>query len=101
MFPKDVSKKKFLLLAGFLGFFGAHNFYVGRFKKAFFQLIIGIISLVCVAVGHLIPYYDTIMSFLSVPIGISGVLWAWDFVEGAFNKYKIPVAVDFVEGDKK
>lgn len=101
MFPKDVSKKKFLFLSGFLGFFGAHNFYVGRFKKALFQLIFGLISVIMVACTSIIPYYDEIMSFLFLPIGISGFMWLFDFVDGLFNKYKIPVAVDFLEGDGK
>lgn len=100
MFPKDVSKKKFLLLCGFLGIFGAHNFYVGRYKKAIFQLICGLLAAVCVACGSFIPHYQTIMSFISVPIGIDGVMWAWDFADGAFNHYRIPVAVDLVDGGK-
>lgn len=100
-FPKDVSKKKFLLLCGFLGIFGAHNFYVGRYKKAFFMLICGILSVFCVAVGHILSFYDTLMSFISIPIGFDVIFWMWDFIDGIFNKYKIPVAVDFTMGDKK
>ena len=100
MFPKDVRKKKFMLLCGFLGIFGAHNFYVGRFKKAWFQLICGLISVICVAVGHLLPFYDPFMSFVSVPIGFDVLFWAWDFIDGMFNRYKIPVAVDFLSKEK-
>ncbi len=100
-FPKDVSKKKFLLLCGFLGIFGAHNFYVGRYKKAFFMLICGILAVLCVAVGSILPFYDTLMSFISIPIGFDAIFWMWDFIDGMFNHYKIPVAVDFTMGDKK
>lgn len=96
MFTKDVSKKKFLLLCGFLGIFGAHNFYVGRFKKAVYMLVCGLLSVICVAVGHLIPFYNTLMSFISVPIGFDVLFWAWDFIDGCFSRYKIPVAVDFL-----
>ena len=96
MFPKDVVKKKFLLLCGFLGIFGAHNFYVGRNKKAIYQLICGLLAVICVVVGPLIPFYDTLMSFISVPIGFDALFWAWDFIDGCVNRYKIPVAVDFV-----
>lgn len=96
MFPKDVKKKKFLLLCGFLGIFGAHNFYVGRYKKAVFQLICGMLAVICVAIGHILPFYDTLMSFISVPIGFDTLFWAWDFIDGCLNRYKIPVAVDFV-----
>ena len=101
MFPKDVSKKKFLLLCGFLGIFGAHNFYVGRYVKAVFQLICGILAVLCVAIGALLPFYDTLMSFISVPIGVDTVFWAWDFIDGCFSRYKIPVAVDFLNKESK
>ena len=100
MFPKDVSKKKFLLLCGFLGLFGAHNFYVGRYKKAIYQLICGLISIFCVAVGPYLSFYDTLMSFVSVPVGFDVIFWMWDFIDGIFNRYKIPIAVDFIGGDK-
>lgn len=103
-FPKDVSKKKFLMLCGFLGLWGAHNFYVGRYKKAIFQLICGLVAIVMVVAGNLIANLDTVMSFISIPIGFDGVFWLWDFVDGMFNRYKIPVAVDSVSdgtNDKK
>ena len=96
MFTKDVSKKKFLLLCGFLGLFGAHNFYVGRFKKAVYQLICGILAVLCVVIGPIFTFYETLMSFVSVPIGIATIFWVWDFIDGCFSRYKIPVAVDFV-----
>lgn len=101
MFPKDVSKKKFLLLCGFLGLFGAHNFYVGRYFKAVFALVFGMMAVILTAIGYLLPFLDTLMSFVSIPIGIDTLLWMWDFVDGCFNKYRIPVAVDFSLGDKK
>ncbi len=81
--------------------FGAHNFYVGRYKKAVFQLLCGLAAVVLTVIGGALPYLDFIMSFISFPIGIDGILWIWDFIEGVFNKYKIPVGVDFVVGDKK
>lgn len=37
--PEDVSKKKLILLTIFTGIFGGHNFYVGKYKKAWFSLI--------------------------------------------------------------
>ena len=100
-FPKDVSKKKFLLLCGFLGFWGAHNFYVGRYVKAVIALILGLITIVLVATSSIIPNLDKVMSYFSVPIGINTIIWLWDFIDGTISKYRIPVAVDFTEGDKK
>lgn len=96
MFPKDVSKKKFLFFCGFLGIFGVHNFYVGRYFKAVYQLICGLLAVLCVAIGPFLPFYNTLMSFISIPIGFDAIFWAWDFIDGCFNRYKIPVAVDFV-----
>ena len=96
-FPKDVSKKKFLLLCGFLGLFGAHNFYVGRYKKAIYMLICGLVAVVLTAIGSALTNLDKIMSFISMPIGFDAFFWVVDFVEGIFNSYKIPVAVDFKE----
>lgn len=99
-FPKDVKKSKFLLLCGFLGLFGAHNFYVGRYVKAVFQLIIGLFSIVFSSLSSAIPHYETLMSFMFLPVAIDAIMWLFDFFDGIFNKYRIPVAVDFTEGEK-
>ena len=99
-FPKDVSKRTFLLYCGFLGLFGAHNFYVGRYKKAVYMLICGLVAFVLTVIGSVIPNLDTIMSFISIPVGFDAIFWIFDFTEGCFNIYKIPVAVDFKEALK-
>lgn len=98
MFPKDVSKKTFMLLCGFLGFWGAHNFYVGRYAKAVFQLIVGLFSIIATVLSSAIPNFDFFMSYLFLPVAIDAFMWMFDLVDGAINKYKIPVAVDFTEG---
>lgn len=100
MFPKDVSKKKFMLLCGFLGFFGAHNFYVGRYVKAVFQLVIGIFSIIATFLSGVAPFFDYLMTFMFLPVAISAFMWMFDLVDGAINKYRIPVAVDFTNGKK-
>lgn len=99
-FPKDVSKKNFLLLCGFFGFLGVHNFYVGRYFKALFQLVVGLVSVIFTVLSGYIPNYDFIMSFLFLPVAIDAIFWLFDFIDGVFNKYRIPVAVDFSEGKK-
>ena len=97
MFPKDVSKKTFMFLCGFLGFFGAHNFYVGRYIKAIFQVFIGVFSLIATICSG-VPFFDFIMTFMFIPVAINAFLWIFDLIDGALNKYRIPVAVDFTEG---
>ena len=97
MFPKDVSKKKFMLLCGFLGFWGVHNFYVGRYTKAIFQLIVGLFSIVATVLSGAIPNFSNVMSYLFLPVAIDAFMWIFDLIDGAINKYKIPVAVDFTD----
>lgn len=99
-FPKDVKKSKFLFLCGFLGLFGAHNFYVGRYVKAVFQLVSGLLALVLTVLSSNIANIDFVMSFIFLPIALDGIFWCLDFVDGIFNKYRIPVAVDFSDGEK-
>lgn len=93
--PKDVSKKKLLLYVGFLGIFGAHNFYIGRYYKAILMCLFSLLALVYVA----LPYSDVmlfIMSspFITIPTGIFvSVFWVSDFIAIIFENYKIPVAL--------
>ena len=98
MFPKDVSKKKFLLLCGFLGFFGAHNFYVGRYVKAIYQIIIGIFSVIATILSGSVEFFNVVTSYLFIFVAVNAFMWMFDFVDGALNKYRIPVAVDFTNG---
>ena len=97
-FPKDVSKKTFMLLCGFLGLFGAHNFYVGRYLKAIFQIIIGIFSLIATVMSGYVEFIGHIMPFMCIFVAINAFMWMFDLFDGALNKYRIPVAVDFTNG---
>lgn len=97
-YPKDVNKKKYLLLCGFLGLFGAHNFYVGKYFKAIFQIIMGILSVILTIFSGTFEAYSFIMSFIFVPAGINVFMWLFDFFDGCINKCRIPVAVDFTDG---
>lgn len=98
MFPKDVSKKKFMFLCGFLGFFGAHNFYVGRFIKAIYQLVVGVFSVLATMLSGISPFFDNATTFLFVFVAVDAFMWIFDLIDGALNKYRIPVAVDFTDG---
>lgn len=92
--PSDVSKQKLILLCGFLGLFGAHNFYVGRYIKAIYMLIVGVASCVLASLNVVPQGYDTFMSFFFVFPGLLAYFWISDFVLIALNKYKIPVALE-------
>ncbi|MEG1499698.1 MAG: TM2 domain-containing protein [Clostridia bacterium] len=91
--PFDASRKKALLLCGFLGIFGAHNFYVGRYFKAAFSLIFTCATLVFAALTIYPDWYDTFMSFYAIPGAFPLIFWFVDFARIAIGKYPIPVAI--------
>lgn len=92
--PKDVNRTKLLLLGGFLGAFGAHNFYVGRYYKAIFMFLVSLLVLVYVS----LPFSEVMLAIMSspfvvIPSGVVAIFWVIDFMQIVFNKYKIPVAI--------
>ena len=100
--PPDVSKKKLTLLCIFLGLFGAHNYYAGKF----FRAILATISSVC-ALGSAIfqifwneVYYTAhisvvwICSISYLLMGINIVLMIIDLVGILTGKFKVPVYKD-------
>ncbi len=93
--PKDAKKSKALLLCGFLGLVGAHNFYLGRYVKGFFSLIVTLVACVCIMLENVIDYASFYENFFFLPTGIMFLMWWVDFILIASNKYKIPVALDY------
>ena len=95
--PVDVKKSTALFLCIFLGYTGAHNFYVGRFLKALISLTGFILSIIMVILTDYI-YGSTLWNILWLFALIPGtcVLWFWfsDLIFILFEKYKIPVAID-------
>ena len=63
--PYDAKKSTALLLCGFLGFTGAHNFYLGRFLKGAIALFGIILSVIMVSLNDLFDFY-ILQSFLLV-----------------------------------
>lgn len=93
--PSDVQKWRLLLFCGFLGIFGAHNLYVGRYYRGLYMLICGLFSVVYVSV---LTYYSWGVELMqSTPIlifvGISVLMFVTDFIQVIFNRYKVPVAL--------
>ena len=97
--PSDVSFLKLLLLSIFLGPFGAHCFYVGRYLRGSILLtdMIAIImfvvfnpQLVAIEDGKLITALATIS-------GAIMLIWFLDIFLIITKKFKVPVAID-IEG---
>lgn len=94
--PQDVSFIKLLLMCIFLGVFGGHNFYVGRYLKGsillgdFLVLTMFVIfnnSLVAIDGGGLLGFFSTVC-------GIVMLMWFWDLLMIITKRYKVPVAID-------
>lgn len=92
--PADASKKVALFLCAFLGFTGAHNFYLGRFYKGITVLF----GLICSVVLLLLPYkslaYQIIWYISLLPAASVLILWVLDFVKIFLERYKIPVSIN-------
>lgn len=93
--PADVQKWKLLIYCGFLGIFGAHNLYVGKFYRGFYMLFFGLLTLVYVSFQFPTQWMLDLMSSWPVVIcvGVLTIFWLTDFVQVIFGKFKVPVAL--------
>ena len=96
--PSDVNKLKLLLLATFLGFTGAHHYYVGRKNMGFFYSIffgVGIIyTILTIALNF--DWTSEIGQFFYLLVmawGVVIMLWIVDIAKVSFSRYKIPVSL--------
>lgn len=99
--PKDISKKKFWLLFAFLGWFGAHNIYVGNFKKGYYGLITGLLAVFSFAVFELVTFLggngNAVLYYFTNPIFtffvFAVLIWFSDLIGLMFRKYKYPASL--------
>lgn len=95
--PSDVNFVKLLLLTIFLGFTGAHYYYVGRNKMGLFFSIffgVGVLNAVLSRVLNATPKGDLYQIFIGLVLvwGVVLFLWIIDISKVSFNKFKIPVS---------
>ena len=106
--PSDVSRVKLVLFSLFLGMFGAHNFYVGRYFKAILQCVLGVAFLgIAIAVGVLVDgaiipttffgiqtNMTDMLFFVGLLVGMYPVVsWLFDAFAVAIKKYEVPIAL--------
>lgn len=102
--PSDVNATKLKILTGTLGWFGANDFYVGRYARAIFKLVVSVPFLILVflrTLGEMFSWYnidniDLVCKVLAIPAAIAFFMYVTDFVGVFFHRYKIPVVL----GDK-
>ncbi len=95
--PSDVSRTKLILLTIFLGFMGAHYYYVGRNKMGtFFSTFfgVGIINAIITMLLTSMPSGDLyqIFTLLVLVWGAVLLIWIVDIAKVCFNRFKIPVS---------
>ena len=92
--PYDVSKKKLLLFAIFLGLFGVHDFYVGKFWQGLYicvsvsvTLILSIILMIMNTIYQNI--IQTIFEIWSAFQGVALVMWFADIINISLERFKM------------
>lgn len=98
--PADVSRTKLILITIFLGFMGAHYYYVGRNKKgAFYSVffIVGVLNAVFQLTLKFMPTGDLweIFTLLVLVWGVVLALWFIDIFLVCTNRFKIPVSREY------
>ncbi len=95
--PSDLKRYKLLLFCIFLGLFGAHCFYVGRYKKGITMLVFGLVFIVgaILAINGVMPV--SISTFVYIIIGAHGLMWLFDIFNICVKKFKVPVSILLTE----
>ena len=95
--PSDVNFVRLLLITIFLGFTGAHYYYVGRYKMgAFFSIFfaVGIVNAIISTLVNATPTGDLyqVFTLLVLVWGFVIMLWIIDIAKVCLNSFKIPVS---------
>lgn len=96
--PTDVNKFKLIMLTIFLGFTGAHYYYVGRKRMGvFFSIffVIGLINAILTGVLKISTSGDLYQLFYLLVLvwGAVIIMWIIDIFKVAFNTFKVPVSL--------
>ena len=97
--PTDISKTKLLLLTIFLGFIGAHYYYVGRKRMGLFFtsfFFVGILNAIISIFFKNIVYTEAYQVFYMFVLtwGFVILLWMVDIFKVLLNRFKVPVSVE-------
>ena len=87
--PENISKTKLLLLAIFLGFTGAHNFYAKNYKKGTVSVVTLILWVGIVYFASFVPFFASIQVSIGGGAGfVNLIMWASDIINIAFGSFK-------------
>ena len=102
-YPSDISRIKLVLYTIFLGLFGVHYYYVGKYIKGALMSTSFIYLVFCTVFNEQVLLYFSEYAF--VPIGIAAFAWIVSLVLVLTKKFKVPVIVEIpdveIENSKK
>ncbi len=95
--PPDVKRWKLILITIFLGFMGAHYYYVGRVKMGLFFTAFFMVGVINAVITTLVKSTITgdlyqIFTLLVLIWGLVIMFWIFDICKVVFNRFKIPVS---------
>lgn len=94
--PSDVSFIKLLMYTIFLGIFGGHCYYVGRYLRGAI-LTTNIVCMIAFVLFNNFFLHALYGHFLDIVMPFCGLIlfmWLWDIFAVCTRKFKIPVAID-------
>lgn len=103
-YPSDVKKWKMILITIFFGLFGAHYFYIGKWKKGLAMLIYFFIVLFIGVIFNayfLLAWSGNFFSIFGPLTGVYTLIWMFDIYRVSFNKFKVPVSIISEEEEKE
>ncbi len=96
--PKDVGYFKLMMYAFFLGLFGGHYYYVGKYLKGALMTLSFIYLLFCTIFNaQLVEYMETY--YLYAPIGVYAFAWIVSLIYVCLKKFKVPVIVEMPKAE--
>lgn len=97
--PSDVSRKKLFWYSLFLGWAGVENFYVGKYLKAWYSLIVSVLMIVASVLFTLsnLNHWVTTNAFymmielLAFPMIVVLFFWFTDILGVITKSFKVPI----------
>ena len=88
--PDFISKTKLLLLAIFLGWTGAHNFYAKNYKRGWVSIISLIVWIGVIVAAEYVPFFASISISIGGFAGFINAIWIWmgDIINIIFGSFK-------------
>lgn len=95
--PRDMRKWRFFFIALFTGWFGGHQYYIGKTGKGIASTItfLMLFSTVFMPVEWWSDYYlNALLWVMILPQAFTIIFWIIGIFAIMFNRYKVPIAID-------